>query len=60
MTKWLTIVGMGEDGLEGLIFGSLYQFYGAPIAFGSGALLALLAAGVLLSVREPSNGKAIP
>ena len=43
-----------------LIFGSLYQFYGAPIAFGSGALLALLAAGVLLSVREPSNGKAIP
>lgn len=34
-----------------LLFGWLYQTYGAPVAFGAGALLALLAAVVLASIR---------
>jgi MFS family permease len=39
-----------------LLFGALYQRYGAAPAFGSGALLALLAAIVLFAVKEPPSG----
>ena len=38
-----------------LIFGALYQYHGAPVAFGWGAALALLAAILLLSVKQPPN-----
>jgi MFS family permease len=36
-----------------LVFGALYEGYGALPAFGVGAALALAAAGIILAVREP-------
>jgi len=42
-----------------LIFGALYKTYGAQVAFGSGAVLALLAAAILAAVRE-KKGAGIP
>src|SRR5262249_43773805 len=38
-----------------LIFGALYQVYGALVAFGWGAALALVAVVLLLGVREQRN-----
>jgi len=38
-----------------LIFGALYQVYGALAAFGWGAALALLAVAILLAVRRQAN-----
>ena len=35
-----------------LIFGALYEAYGALVAFGWGAGLALIAAGMLTGVRQ--------
>jgi MFS family permease len=35
-----------------VLFGELYQAVGPTVAFGSGSLLALVAAGILLGVRE--------
>ena len=38
-----------------LIFGALYQVYGAPVAFGWGAMLAFVAATLLMGVRERTS-----
>jgi MFS family permease len=40
-----------------LIFGALYQYFGALVAFAWGALLALLAMGLLLLVKEPAQAR---
>ena len=41
-----------------LIFGALYQFFGALVAFGWGAALALVAVAILVGVNE--QGKPQP
>jgi hypothetical protein len=42
-----------------LIFGALYQVYGALAAFGWGAALALVAVAILLGVRGRAKTSAL-
>lgn len=42
-----------------LIFGALYQFYGSMVAFGCGAALALIAAILLMAVRNQATNPVI-
>jgi MFS family permease len=37
-----------------LIFGALYQFFGPMVAFGWGAVMAMLAGMLMLAVKEPT------
>jgi MFS family permease len=50
---YAAVQGLGALGAS-LIFGALYQWYGAPAAFLTGAALALTAAAALASVRLSS------
>ncbi len=54
MTKWLTIIGMGEDGYEGLSARAKLALQSADVIVGSERLLGFLPA---LEGRAPWNGR---
>jgi MFS family permease len=53
-----TVLGIGALAAS-VAFGFLYERFGAPAAFATGAALAALAAGLLLCIRTPPNRDAM-